>query len=60
MGMSNAERQRRFIARLKKAAKAGTTREADARIRELEARVRNLEAQLARERKRGTAKKARR
>ena len=50
MGLSNAERQRRYIARLKAKA-GGPARGGDARIRE-------LEAELARERKRRAAAEA--
>jgi hypothetical protein len=51
MDRTNAERQRRYIARLKAQAKAGGSAALAAHVRELEAEVARLKAALARERR---------
>jgi hypothetical protein len=49
---TNAERQRRYIARLKAQAKAGVSNASDAKLAQAKARIAELEADLERERAR--------
>jgi hypothetical protein len=58
MDRTNAERQRRFIARLKAKAAAAEAQSAGVTNAKLEARIRELEAELARERKANAGKAA--